>query len=260
MNGKILSAVFGVLFVLSVFYMTKKIYNDYYISIVSSIILMVNPTVIEIFRQIRMYSLWLLVITWLFYFVFLAFSSGNNFIKNNRVSVFIKQSFDFSIKYIILAILILILAYNIHINTLASGIGILLFFVYCLVFKKENKYFTAFALIVIVTLLFYFCCMLYVKIGGPHWLGELYWWLFRSGNITIREDANIRYWYWIQDFLGHRNIFWISILMIIIAFLKNVRKRNKAFDFSVYCVSIVVSSVYCFVYILSRYYQARYMI
>lgn len=256
--GKTLSAVFGVLFIASFFYITKKIYQNYYISVLSSLIVMTNSTVITVFRQIRMYSLWMLIMVWLMYFFYEALTSTPKRKMKSHFVQFVEEYFNFSLKYILLSIFILALGYSTHMNTLAVGIGIFLFFVYCLLTKREKRYYMAALLIIAILLIIRLAFAWLITISPA--ASNIYWWLVKSGHIGIREDWNVRYWNWTVDFVHSRRFFWGTLICMAIAFIKNIRKRNHAYDFSVYLFLTVSSSLVCFVYILTRYYQARYML
>lgn len=257
--GKALSAVFGVLFVLSLFYITKKIYENYYITLLSCLFVMTNSTVITVFRQIRMYSLWLLVTLWLIYFIYRMLTVKPDYSEANLISRFWRKNLNFSVKFIIASTLLLVLGYYTHINTLVIGVGVCLFFLYLLIFVRERRYFNATVIIGIVAWMIALMLPWIIKVSPT--IDKIYWMVVSSGNVAIREDVNIRYWYWIQDFVHSRRFFWASFGCMIIAFFKNVmKKRDEKLDFSVYIFLITGSTMFCFLFLLSRYYAARYFL
>lgn len=258
--GKMLSAVFGVLFIVSIYHIVWKLYRNYYIAVLTCLFLLGNPSVTTSFRQIRMYGLWLLVIWWFLYFVFQAFCGHNRFARSNQFTDFVKKHFDFPWKYVLLAMLFLVLGYVTHVNTLVSGIGILLFFLYLVLVKRERRYYTALAVIVGMSALFglvLYLCHIGIIIPG---VNNIYRTLVVAGHVGLQEEANIRYYYWFMDFAGHTAIMKVCIVCVLLAFLKGIRKRDAAYDFSVYSLLIVVSGLFSFLYLLNRYYQDRYMI
>ena len=257
--GKTLSALFGVLFVLSLCYITKEIYGNYYISLLSCLFVMTNSTVVTVFRQIRMYSLWMLITLWLIYFVYRALTAKPEYSGNNSILRFWKDNFNFSAKYIVASIVLLILGYYTHVNTLAIGVGACLFFLFLLIIKRERRYVAVTVIIGIALLLTALLLQWLITVSLA--LGDIYWWIVTSGNVAIREDINIRYWYWLQDFVHSRRFFWAAFGCMIIAFLKNViKKRDEKLDFSVYIFLITGSTMLCFLFLLSRYYAARYFL
>lgn len=257
--GRILSAIFGVLFVASLFYITKKIFENYYISLLSCLFVMTNSTVVTIFRQIRMYSLWMLVTLWLIYFIYRMVTVEPDYKGTNPVSRFWQKNLNFSVKYIIASVLLLILGYYTQINTLAIGVGVCLFFLYLLIFKRERRYFTTVIIIGMTALTIVVTLPWMIRVSPT--IGNIYWWVVTSGNVAIREDVNIRYWYWLQDFVHSRRFFWVAFGCMIIAFFKNViKKRDEKLDFSVYIFLITGSTMFCFLFLLSRYYAARYFL
>lgn len=257
--GKALSAVFGVLFVLSLFYITREIYENYYISLLSCLFVMTNTTVITVFRQIRMYSLWLLVTLWLIYFIYRMLTVKPEYNARNPISRFWNQNLNFSVKYIILSIVFLVLGYFVHMNTLAIGIGMCLFYFYLLVVRHERRYVTALACIAGLVILAVFLVPWLAQYNSD--IKSIYWNIVVSGHFGLREDVNIRYWYWLQDFVHSRRFFWAAFACMVIAFLKNViTKRDEKFDFSIYMFLMAASTMCCFLYLLSRYYAARYFL
>lgn len=257
--GKALSAVFGVLFVLSLCYITKEIYGNYYISLLSCLFVMTNSTVITVFRQIRMYSLWMLVTLWLIYFIYRMLTAKPECFGNNPLSRFWGKNFNFSVKYIIASIVLLIVGYYTHVNTLAIGVGAGLFFLYLLIFKRERRYITVTVMIGGLILLAGLLLQWLITVSPA--LANIYWWVVTSGNVAVREDINIRYWYWLQDFIHSRMFFRTSLVFVIIALLKNIIiKRDEKLDFSMYILLVAGSTMYCFLCLLSRYYAARYFL
>lgn len=256
--GKTLSAVFGVLFVLSLFYITGKIYENYYISVLACLIVMTNSTVITVFRQIRMYSLWLLLMIWISYFAFQALTVKWYLPNKNKLCFWFNSYLGYSLKYIALFFLFLAAGYYVHINTMIIGAGILCFFLYCLLVKREKRYFCALGLLLLLIVVGLGVCTFILKINW--YKNPIFWMSIKGGNIGLREDLNIRYWDWTVDFVHSSRFFWGSLICMAIAFIKSIRKRDRKFDYSMYLFLTVSSSLVCFVYFLTRYYQARYML
>lgn len=257
--GKTLSALFGVLFVLSLCYITKEIYGNYYISFLSCLFVMTNSTVVTVFRQIRMYSLWLPVTIWLIYFIYRMLTEKPDYKGTNQISQFLKKNLNFSVKYIIVSIIFLVMGYYVHMNTIAIGIGMCAFYLYLLVFKNEGRYMTALVCIVAIGVLAFFLVPWLARYNAD--IDSIYWNIVVSGHFGFRKDVNIRYWYWLQDFVHSRRFFWAAFVFMVIAFLKNlIKKRDEKFDFSLYLFLVVGSTMCCFLYLLSRYYAARYFL
>ena len=258
--GKVLSAVFGVLFILSVFYITYKVYHNYWITIVSCLFLLGNDSVAVVFRQIRMYSLWLLLLIWFVYFAFLTLENKGNFSDKNKFFSFMKKNFNYPIRYIVLSFVFLLICYNVHVNTFVTGAGIVLMFFYLLVTKYDRRYVTIMFLMILIG----------AMAGGMFWLAacdieipiiSTLYRMFMSGKVFGQYDEqNIRYLYWIRDFMGNGKLMTVSGVCVMIAFLKNIKNRDKKFDFSLYSIFIISTSLFCFMYVFTRYYQDRYMI
>ena len=258
--GKALSAVFGVMFILSVYYITYRIYENYYITILSCLFLLGNPSVTVVFRQIRMYSLWLLMIVWFLYFVFMALEMEGDFSSKNSICVFLKKNFNYPFKYIIFSLITLIFCYAIHINTLVCGAGIIFLLFYLLFTKRDRRYMVAVVCLGAAILLFGILCFLVskgIRIPVVHLLYQV---LISDNFIGQYDWENIRYWYWLRDFMGNR---WIMLLVcgcLLFAFVHRRKDRDKKNAFTLYCVFIILSSLFCFLYIFSQYYQDRYII
>lgn len=260
--GKALSAVFGVLFILSAFYITYKIYHNYFITILSCAFLLGNDSVTTVFRQIRMYSLWLLLIIWFLYFAFLALEKEGNISERNRVVLFVRNYFNYPVKYIMFALVFLIFSYFVHINTLVTGAGILLFFFYLLITKRDKRYVFSLCLLLGIGLILGILFLLCAKGIRIPILFNLYLVLTSDSFFGQYDEQNIRYFFWVRDYLGNAKLMVVSCVCVAIAFVKNIRKkdRDQKFDFSLYAVLIIATSLYCFMYVFSRYYQDRYMI
>lgn len=256
--GRTLSAVFGVLFVISLFYISKKIYHNYWITLLSCIFVMTNTTVLTLFRQIRMYSLWLLVTIWLLYYIYQMLTVKPVYSSKSKIFVFIEKNFNFSIKYIVLTLLFFVLGYCVHINTLAIGVGMILFYFYLLVMKRERRY--AVALGCVFLLAAVLLIVLPGLFGADSQVNIIYQKLFGVINEGFREEVNIRYWYWLQDFVHNKSFFCFAVVCMVIGFIKNILKRGSEFEFSVYAFLVTGSTMWLFLYCLSRYYAARYML
>lgn len=271
--GKTLSGVFGVLFVLSLFYITGKLYDDMYISCLSCLLVMTNSTVITVFRQIRMYSLWLLVMVWLIYFLFRMMTaeprvreplSGGAFAGvRNHIVCWWQKNLNFSVWYILLSLLFLVLSYFVHVNTLAIGVGIIAFYLYLLAVKRERRYVSALFVVTGLVLLVVLAFLLLPHYGGT--VEELDLWGVIAKNVSLREEVNERYWNWTEDFFHNVQFFWFSLVCFVTALViqcvkKKDEKQTLAFDFTVYLFLATGSSLVCFLYLLKRYYQARYIL
>ncbi len=258
--GKTLSCVFGVLFIASVFYISGKLYKNYVISVLSCLIVMTNLTVVTVFRQIRMYSLWLLLMVWAFYFVYKALTSVNSFRHDNRMTRFILKYFNFSWPYVLASFCVLFLGVFVHINTLIAGVGMLLYAMYRLVCKREKKFAAMIGLVGAATALV--LLLIALMRSGVHIpaLSDVYESAIKEGKLGFLEEANTRYIGWLITFVGSRKLFWLSLVCVLAAFVKNRRQEGTAYDFSVYAFLIVASSLLCFLYVLDRYYQERYML
>ena len=256
--GKTLSVVFGVLFIASLFYITWKVYHNYYITVLSCFLVMANETVVTVFRQIRMYSLWLLIMTWLAYFAYQVLTVEPQTEYKSRIGKRYQQYFNFSPVYIGGAVFLLLLGYFTHVNTLALGVGVIVFFLYCLIRKKEKRYYSALALaggIVLLLLLVIVCVMPLM----PE-LNVMNWWTVVKTQVAGRGEINTRYWRWISTFIGSKAVFYVILASILFAFVKYEKKDDNAYEFSVYALSVVVSALLFFMLFLSRYYAARYML
>ncbi len=258
--GKALSAVLGVLFILSVYYITYKIYDNYYVTILSCLFLLGNPSVTVVFRQIRMYSLWILLMVWFLYFVFMTLEVEGNYSGKNRISGFCRRNFNYPLQYVLLAVVSLIFCYVTHINTLVCGAGIILLLFYLLVTKKDKRYVAAAVCLGAGAALFGILCFLVSKGVNIPIVRMIYLVITSDNFIGQYDEQNIRYWNWFKNFMGNRAIMFFACLCVILAFIQRIKNRDKKFDFSLYSVFIISSSLYCFIYIFSQYYQDRYII
>ena len=230
---------------------------------------MTNSMVITVFRQIRMYSLWLLLMVWLMYFIFKMMTVTPKppaMVEKNgvrgSVSRWWQRNLNFSVGYILLSVFFLILTYFVQVNTLVIGAGMCLFYLYLLIVKRERRYYTAFAFIIGIVVLAFLAFLLLPHYKGGYEEADL--WGILAKYVTVREDVNERYWLWTKDFVHNKLLFKCAAFCMIPALLRGMRKKNAeettAYDFSVYTLLVFGSTLLCFLYLLNRYYQARYMI
>ena len=164
--------------------------------------------------------------------------------------------------YILLSVFFLFLTYFVQVNTLAIGAGMCLFYLYLLAVKRERRYYTALVFIVCIVVAGILALLLLPHYSGAFEEADL--WSVITDNISLREEINERYWMWTKDFVHNRTLFWGTAVSVIPALLKGIRKKNEketiAYEFSIYMLLVLVRTLGCFLYLLSRYYQARYMI
>ncbi len=162
-----LSAVYGLLFVLSAIFITYKMFKNIWYSFVSVSAMVVQYNLVKYFSTTRMYSLEMLLSIWLYYFLYMGISKKNPFAKrktetdSNEKNSIIAELLDYHWGYIISAIPLLYLCRHTMINSLIPILGVCFYIIVKAFASKEKKYvfgviigFTGIALIGINFLLY----------------------------------------------------------------------------------------------------------
>ena len=259
-----LSALLGVLTIISCIYITKKLFGDIIITCVTAIIILANSTITSLFRFTRMYSLSILLCLWFVYFAYAAMTKKNHIDDNTakKFLIIIKRNFDFHIGYVLLALLFLYFASVVHINSLALCLGIIMFIFYKAFTAKERKWNIAAAL----TLAAIFLLISGVLLSG-RWseIKQIPIWGRGIGAITQHAgwfNIQIEYFKFILKEFGSELIASLLAIFYILYVVKLfIRKRkNEILDVLVYLGSITILTLLFFVLFTNRYYAARYIV
>jgi len=152
-SSRLVSVLFGLIFILLVYFVTKYFTGMKDVSFLSAFAVAFYHSFIDLFRYTRMYAVLIPIFLVLFYLLFRAITEKNKIdFKLKILNEFIKKNLDFNYGLLIAALIFLVFNYLIHINSLIILPVLLFFLVYLAVFRKEKKY-------VIASLLGIFGCI-----------------------------------------------------------------------------------------------------
>ncbi len=143
---KSLSAVYGLLFVISAVHITKKLFNDPLFSLASSLMMISEHMLTTYFGTVRMYSLEVLLSLWMYYFIYMGLSRSNPYKKNlpagesKRLRHIASDVLDYHWGYIFAGFLLLIINRYNMVNSLIPLGGICIYIAIKAVTTKEKKF------------------------------------------------------------------------------------------------------------------------
>lgn len=257
-----MSALLGIIFIISCIYITKKLFRSRKITAVTVIIILFNSAITQLFRFTRMYALLMPLSLWMVYFAFKALTETNGIDDNatNRILRFIKKNFDFHIGYTLITLVFVYFSYKTHVNSLVLCLGILPFVFYKTFSTKDRKYIilsvAAFGVMLLLTLGIFF----YEQIKTIPILGGILSVLKSSGGwfTCIYKE----YLWAILNEFGSVLLAVLFILVYILVIVKMLYERNEhKADKLIYLIGIVLVTVIFFVFFTSRgYYSIKYII
>ncbi len=136
-----LSAVYGVLFIGSVYYMSKRAFHRTGYSVLVCMMSLAERVMTKYFGTVRMYSLELLMGVWLYYVMYRALTRHNPFWgKKGETAAGWKSLLDFHWGYAAAALALLFLSYWNHVNSVIPVGGCVLYVFYQALKRKEARY------------------------------------------------------------------------------------------------------------------------
>lgn len=141
-SSRIVSVAFGLIFLVSLYFVSKYFWKDKKLSLIITASCLLNPAFITIFRYTRMYAVLLPIFLLLFYCLYRGITESNKIdFRFKWLNQLINKYLDFNWLFLLLAIPLLYFNYHIHINSLVILPAVLLFVIYLVIAKKEPKYF-----------------------------------------------------------------------------------------------------------------------
>ena len=257
-----LSALLGVLTIISCIYTTKKLFNHIEITLCTCLIVITNTTATYYFRFTRMYALLIFVCVWLVYFIYKALTESNhiNEYTENKFLLFIQTHFDFNIKYMLISLFLLLLAWQIHINSLIVVLGIFPFIIFKVLTDKNKKYKLLLCFVCIlggmITLgLFYVDYFIRVPV-----IGKIIGSLMRHGSVF--KSRHIEYLIFVMKEFGSASLAVLFLFTVVIFVLNDIREKrySKEADLTVYCSGITLMGIFFLVFVADRYYSPQYIV
>jgi len=144
--GRIVSVVFGVLMIGLGYLISKKIFGLKKISLIFSALILLSSSYYGVFRYIRMYALLVPIFFLIWYLI------GKGLSTNKRFKIFGKEIEFVHAGYLLAGLVLLGLAFLLHVNSLIIGPITLVFLIFLVIKYREKKHLTI--LLSIITLAF----------------------------------------------------------------------------------------------------------
>ena len=205
-----LSAVYGILFLISVLYITKRMFGSIGYSVIAALFCVAESTLLEHFCMTRMYSLEMLLVVWMYYFIY-KLLEGNQSSKAKQIL------------YAAAAVILSFFAYETHVNAMVPLIGVALFIFIQAIVTKQKKYWN----LIIAGIAVFLACIgniaVYYQTGKFLFLkGVFKNFLYYASSINWKPD----YLIYLLDLTGNRVLSVILLLIVLIGAIKN-RKIDK---------------------------------
>lgn len=239
-SSRIVSILFGFIFILESYFIIKFFTHNKLTSIVITMIFLFYTPYINMFRYIRMYALLTPIFFILVYLGYRWISETNDHtIINNKITLIFKRNFDFNYSCLTIFLIILVFGYFVHMNIFVILPSLFIFFIYRAFLKKERKYiFTSIlgvlgAIIVVLLALF------------TNILAEFMYF------ITFFERRNYVYLELLTNypFPYEIGVVFLATLLIGMFFLNKSELKNKI----VYLFMFLIFSLPFFVFVADRY-------
>ncbi|MBD3329536.1 hypothetical protein GF357_03515, partial [Candidatus Dojkabacteria bacterium] len=138
--SRVISIFWGMIFLISSYFFTKRFTKDNRLSILVLILLALHPRFIEIFRTVRMYAVLLPAFILLTYYVYRFFTSeGEIILKNKKIASWIKQNLGFNYFIGLILFFLIIFNYLVHINSLIILPVMIIFSVFLAIYEKKRR-------------------------------------------------------------------------------------------------------------------------
>lgn len=258
-SGRVLSAVCGMIFILSLFYIMYHLFSRLDMAWAACLLALANENLTDIFRTTRMYAPLMVTTVWMLFFIYKALNEKNRFQGKHcvKLQLWIQKYFDFHFGYAILALLFIFLSASTHINSLVILGGVFIYIYYLAFARREKKYFliagigSAFLILIILAILF------------PAFFGKIPVVQTFSDQLSYfvvgKIGKNLNWDYMRDMFSSGINyvltlITWCTVLCSLLR-SKSIVFKNKA----AYFICIQVTTVLFFIFCSYRYYATRYM-
>lgn len=251
------SVILGMLFIGIFYVILRKEHFSRQGTVVCSILLMINPNMIVIFRTARMYCLLMPLSFLTIYFAYKALTCRNKFIRKNVVTEFISIYVDFHWGYALAFLFMLYLSCWCMLNSIVIVIGIYLFVLYLALTKREKKYIILAGLgigcLVVVAVLYLLFCIGEL-VEGPLLLMQLLYNI--KDNLTVRSNCNFSYV--LSDLSGFGSEIG-GMILFLFATVCIWWKTKENMNFVRYLWFISIGSYVFFVFFANKSFQYRYM-
>lgn len=238
-SSRIISAIFGIFLVLISYPIALYLLKSKSVALLSTLVISFYPTYINLSRYTRMYAILIPLYLIISYTIYRALTERNtiNF-RNTKLNNFIKKYLDFNFLYGAVTLVLLYIAYNIHINSLVILPISFFFCLYLMITKKEIKYY-----VLISTCIIFFIIGLVAQIIFKLIPWAVYFSFFKQFNIAYIDYV---FQYPFGTFIGMI----LFIMPLIMIFRQALAKLKDPF---IFLYISVFFSLFFFVFIGDRY-------
>ncbi len=249
-----LSAVYGIMFIGSLLYISYRLVNNYWYSLLAVAMSIGVYDVTKYFRTIRMYSLELLISIWLYYFAYKFVNGTNRLWKDKAGNNIVRKCLDYDWAYFLPVVILAFLCFENFVNGVILLGGVVLYVVVQAFVKKKAKYIFATTVVVfsfVVSLL----NIIYYNLCGNFLFAAK---IFKKFIYYFGVEFQPLYLKTVLTSCGN----WILgiVLLIVIGISILVLKKTENEFIYIFCINLFTIFFYCF-FSAGRYtFRSRYIL
>ena len=248
-----ISVFFGVVFILSTFYIIKKFIKRTDLAFLSALILLFNAELVDMFVTVRMYALMMPLALWMLFFIYRALHCEITYKSDNAVTRCLHKSFNFHFGYVSIAIVLILLNEHMMQNALILLFGVVIYVVWQAIEERQRKFVNLSIILSIILSLIVlaFFAHTVLSIHIPFFSRLIRGFLLHSG-----FGWNNMVYFWTDAGIPLSTLLGVPLLLIGLAVCFINRKSNSFFKYAIACYLI---TVIFFIFFAYRYYVYRYM-
>lgn len=259
--ARAVSVMWGVLFVPIIYYIMRKYFSRKQ-TILTAIAICFHPLIITSFRTARMYSMTLCISMLLIECCFRAVVEENHFKHDNALTRWIKENFDYHINYLAATIVLLFIAYIVHMNTVILVAGFAAFVVLQAIVTKEKKYVIAAKIICGSVLLMIFVFTLNDHFGAFYDSAMSEVISGFAAVVTILSEPMESYFWSFLKAIGGTSLGIGLTFITFYSFLlkKQGMKQSLRYKWIMYMLALETVVLFVFIFMANHYAAERYAI
>lgn len=259
--ARAVSVMWGALFVPIVYCIMRKYFSRSQ-AVLTTIAICFNPVIMTAFRTARMYSMTLSISMLLIACCFNAVVVENQFKHENVLTRWIKENFDYHIKYLTITVVLLFAAYIVHMNTIILVAGFAAFVVLMAMITKEKKYMTVAKIIVVSVLLliFVFTCNDHFDAFYDSVFSDIITGF--ASVITILSTPMESYFWSFLQVIGGTCLGIGATFITFLGFVLNRQgvKQSLRYKWIMYMLALETAVLFVFIFMANHYAAERYAI
>jgi hypothetical protein len=241
-SARIVSVLFGILFVPIAYIVTKFFSDSKRIALLTTFAVTFNPALIELFRFTRMYSVLIPLFLLLLYQLYKALSQSSKFALPKNLS-FIERYLDFNYMGVFLAAILLIVSVLLQLDTLVISLPILIFILYLSVFDRKPKYFVILGFAALV-------CIFVVIFYQNQYIQQIFEFL------TFFQLRNYGYY---GLLLSYPFQTWAATILLLLGLGSSILMGKELRDKMLYLILCVTAALAFYIWIGNRYVDFTYV-